>query len=68
MEFGIGMFGDNHYDKNGKPLPADERLKELIEEIKLMDETGLDFLALASTTGPIMPYRFLKLYWPLQLL
>ena len=48
MELGIGMFGDNHYDKNGRPLPADERLKELIEEIKLMDETGLDFFGIGE--------------------
>ena len=41
MELGIGMFGDNHYDKKGNPLPADDRLKELIEEIKLMDDVGL---------------------------
>mgnify|MGYP003556208575 FL=1 len=52
MEFGIGMFGDNHYDKNGKPLPADERLKELIEEIKLMDETGLDFFGIGEHHRP----------------
>ena len=52
MELGIGMFGDNHYDKNGKPLPADERLKELIEEIKLMDETGLDFFGIGEHHRP----------------
>jgi probable LLM family oxidoreductase len=52
MEFGIGMFGDNHYDKNGKPLPPDERLKELIEEIKLMDETGLDFFGIGEHHRP----------------
>jgi len=43
MELGISMFGDNHFDKAGKPLPTGQRLQELIEEIKLMDEAGLDF-------------------------
>lgn len=52
MELGIGMFGDNHYDKNGKPLPAEERLKELIEEIKLMDEVGLDFFGIGEHHRP----------------
>lgn len=52
MELGISMFGDNHYDENGKPLPAGERLRELIEEIKLMDETGLDFFGIGEHHRP----------------
>ncbi|MCC6693955.1 MAG: LLM class flavin-dependent oxidoreductase [Chitinophagaceae bacterium] len=52
MELGIGMFGDNHYDKKGNPLPADDRLKELIEEIKLMDEVGLDFFGIGEHHRP----------------
>jgi probable LLM family oxidoreductase len=52
MELGIGMFGDNHYDANGKPLPAGERLRELVEEIKLMDETGLDFFGIGEHHRP----------------
>ena len=48
MELGVGMFGDNHYDSNGKPLSAGERLRELIEEIKLMDEVGLDFYGIGE--------------------
>ncbi len=46
------MFGDNHYDKKGNPLPADDRLKELIEEIKLMDEVGLDFFGIGEHHRP----------------
>jgi hypothetical protein len=30
MELGIGMFGDNHYNKDGTPQ-ARSRLQELIE-------------------------------------
>ena len=52
MELGVGMFGDNHYDKNGKPQQAGHRLQELIEEIKLMDEVGLDFYGIGEHHRP----------------
>lgn len=52
MELGVGMFGDNHYDATGKPLSAGERLRELIEEIKLMDEVGLDFYGIGEHHRP----------------
>ncbi len=52
MELGIGMFGDNHYGENGKPLEPGRRLQELIEEIKLMDETGLDFYGIGEHHRP----------------
>jgi probable LLM family oxidoreductase len=52
MELGIGMFGDNHYDAKGKPQLPGQRLKELIEEIKLMDETGLDFFGIGEHHRP----------------
>ncbi len=52
MELGIGLFGDNHYDSNGKPLDSGERLRELIEEIKRMDETGLDFFGIGEHHRP----------------
>jgi probable LLM family oxidoreductase len=52
MELGISMFGDNHYDEQNKLLPTGQRLKELIEEIKLMDETGLDFFGIGEHHRP----------------
>jgi probable LLM family oxidoreductase len=52
MELGIGMFGDNHYDAQGKPLPAGVRLRELMEEIKLMDEVGIDFFGIGEHHRP----------------
>ncbi len=52
MDLGIGMFGDNHYDEKGKPLPAGERLRELIEEIKLMDAAGIDFFGIGEHHRP----------------
>lgn len=48
MELGVSMFGDNHYDEAGKPLSVGERLKELLTEVKLMDETGLDFFGIGE--------------------
>lgn len=52
MELGIGMFGDNHYDSSGKPMSPGQRLKEMIEEIKLMDEVGLDFFGIGEHHRP----------------
>lgn len=52
MELGIGMFGDNHYDEQGNAQPAGTRLRELIEEIKLMDKTGIDFFGIGEHHRP----------------
>ncbi len=52
MELGIGMFGDNHYDERGQPLPSGARLRELIEEIKLMDQTGVAFFGIGEHHRP----------------
>lgn len=48
MELGIGMFGDRHVDSNGKVQPAHQRLQELLEQIKLMDELGIDFFGIGE--------------------
>ncbi|HYM94369.1 MAG TPA: LLM class flavin-dependent oxidoreductase, partial [Chitinophagaceae bacterium] len=40
------------YDTNGKPQPPGQRLKELIEEVKLMDELGLDFFGIGEHHRP----------------
>lgn len=48
MELGIGMFGDLQIHKDGTIQPAGERLPELIEEIKLMDEVGLNFYGIGE--------------------
>src|SRR4051812_49076666 len=37
MELGVGMFGDLHINSKGEIQPAQQRLQEIIEEIKLMD-------------------------------
>jgi len=51
MELGVGMFGDLH-TSNGKIQSAHERMQDLIEEIKLMDEVGLDFFGIGEHHRP----------------
>ncbi|HYC40652.1 MAG TPA: LLM class flavin-dependent oxidoreductase [Chitinophagaceae bacterium] len=52
LQLGISMFGDNHYDENGIPGNPGQRLKELIEEIRLMDQLGLDFFGIGEHHRP----------------
>lgn len=49
MELGIGMFGDLYFDvqKQSYQNPG-ERLKEIIEEVKLADELGVDVFAIGE--------------------
>lgn len=49
LELGIGMFGDLQVDPNtGQIQSSQQRLQEIIEEIKLMDEVGLDFFGIGE--------------------
>ena len=49
MELGIGMFGDLQIDPNTGNIQApQQRLQEIIEEIKLMDEVGIDFFGMGE--------------------
>jgi probable LLM family oxidoreductase len=52
MELGIGMFGDQHINSKGEIQPTQQRLQELIEEIKLMDQVGLDFFGIGEHHRP----------------
>jgi probable LLM family oxidoreductase len=52
MELGVGMFGDLHINNKGEIQPTGQRLQELIEEIKLMDEVGLDFYGIGEHHRP----------------
>lgn len=52
MELGVGMFGDLHINKSGETQPAGQRLNEIIEEIKLMDELGLNFYGIGEHHRP----------------
>ncbi|MXV37927.1 LLM class flavin-dependent oxidoreductase [Flavobacteriaceae bacterium Ap0902] len=49
MELGIDLFGDLQINpKTGEVQPAEQRLQEIVEEVKLMDEVGLDFFAVGE--------------------
>jgi len=49
MKFGIGMFGDVTYDfASNSYQNAGERLKEIVEEVKLADEVGIDLFAMGE--------------------
>ncbi|MBS1783637.1 MAG: LLM class flavin-dependent oxidoreductase [Bacteroidetes bacterium] len=49
MKFGIGMFGDLSYNYETKKYQnPDLRLKEIVEEVKLADEVGIDIFAMGE--------------------
>lgn len=49
IELGIGMFGDVQIDPTtGKVQPAAERMQQIIEEVKLMDQVGVDFFGIGE--------------------
>lgn len=53
MELGVGMFGDLAFDPNtGKPQDPQVKLKEILEEIKLADEVGLDVFGMGEHHRP----------------
>lgn len=53
IEFGIGMFGDLAFDPGKRTFQSPkERLKEMIEEVRLADELGLDCFVLGEHHRP----------------
>lgn len=53
MEIGISTFGDLELDKQtGKPVNVHKRIKELIEQIELADQVGLDVFAVGEHHRP----------------
>lgn len=53
MELGISMFGDLGINpETGQFRSAQQRLNEIIEEIKLMDEVGLDYFGMGEHHRP----------------
>ncbi len=53
MEIGISMFGDLAYNAATKSFqPAQERIQEILEEIKLADEVGLDVFGIGEHHRP----------------
>jgi len=53
MELGIGMFGDLTFDKQSNQFqPVSQKFSELVEQIKLADEIGIDVFALGEHHRP----------------
>ncbi len=53
MEVGIGMFGDLAVDQNtGKYKDAGVKIREILQQVKLMDEVGLDVFAMGEHHRP----------------
>jgi probable LLM family oxidoreductase len=52
MEIGIGMFGDLQIAADGTIQSAQSRLSEIIDEVILMDELGLDFFGMGEHHRP----------------
>ncbi|WHF52964.1 LLM class flavin-dependent oxidoreductase [Chryseobacterium gotjawalense] len=53
MELGIGMFGDLAVDQNtGKYKDAGIKIREILGQIKLMDEVGIDVFAMGEHHRP----------------
>jgi probable LLM family oxidoreductase len=53
MELGISTFGEIHPDgKSGNAVNAHKRVQELLEEVKLADEVGLDVYAFGEHHRP----------------
>lgn len=53
MELGIGMFGDLSVDQStGKYRDAGIKIREIIDQVKLMDEVGIDVFAMGEHHRP----------------
>lgn len=53
MELGIGMFGDLQIDsKTGRIQAPQERIKQILKEIQLMDQVGVDFFGMGEHHRP----------------
>jgi probable LLM family oxidoreductase len=48
VEFGLGSFGDVTHGTDGKPLPHDHVLRDLVDEAVLADEVGLSFIGVGE--------------------
>src|SRR5690554_4183302 len=49
IELGIGMFGDVQINRKTREIQsAGQRMQEILEEIKLMDQVGLDFFGIGE--------------------
>lgn len=52
MELGIGMFGDLGVNQAGLKISEAERLQQMLEEVKLADQVGLDVVTIGEHHRP----------------
>ena len=53
MELGIGMFGDLAFDQTtGKYKDAGIKIREILEQVRLMDQVGIDVFAMGEHHRP----------------
>ncbi|WP_228414394.1 hypothetical protein [Chryseobacterium sp. CH21] len=53
MELGIGMFGDLALDQStGKYRDAGIKIREILDQVKFMDEVGIDVFAMGEHHRP----------------
>src|SRR4051794_38065917 len=52
MELGIYTFGELTLDASGRPVAVEQRLRDLIEEIELADQVGLDVFGVGEHHRP----------------
>ncbi len=48
IELGLDTFGDVTYDADGRPLPQDQVIRNVVAEAVLADEVGLDFIGIGE--------------------
>jgi probable LLM family oxidoreductase len=52
MELGIYTFGELTLDATGRPIGVEQRLRDLVEEIELADQVGLDVFGVGEHHRP----------------
>ena len=63
IELGISTFGETtEIEETGITPTHDERIRELVEEMKLADEVGLDIYSIGGIIEKILQFHLLKLY------
>lgn len=63
IELGISTFGETTLlESTGKATSHDQRIRELVEEIELADQVGLDIYAIGEHHREDLRYRHRKLF------
>lgn len=66
VELGISTFGETTtLEKTGETYSHDERIRQLVKEIELADQVGLDVYGIGEHRGRILRSLHLRLCWQL---